>query len=228
MGGGAAGGAHRRSPGRHRTRRRKAAGCSRRLAILGCFILVAAWLAGCGAPGQPVEIYDTRDWPPFDRFVRPAALADQVHVAATVTVTGELRPGPDPQGAAGSINWRTVVYDITITPAGGRTLKGVVAGVRLNEAMAPWIWSGQLDFGSGKDAPVDLGPGPGQSRGLSVGRQSAIPDPGSLSPDQRRTLKAALQTPIWMKLTWDGVPRYIRLEPGEDIRYVGLEVLEAD
>ncbi|QIA26474.1 hypothetical protein DYI95_002020 [Thermaerobacter sp. PB12/4term] len=205
-----------------RTRRRTSAALA-----WGLFLAaIALAAAACGAPPlepEPVTLYDVEGWPPFDRFLPAAELAGDVRVTARVTVRPVTRPGPDPRNPSHQVPWRDVHFEVRIEPAGGRALRGVVAGVRLNEALAPWIPSGLLVFGSDMHAPLDVGPGT-ESPGLLVSRVTGVPDPSVLSGEERRALRAALQTPMWLKLTWDGYPRYIRLEPGEDIQYQGLEV----
>ncbi|PZN07348.1 MAG: hypothetical protein DIU76_04850 [Bacillota bacterium] len=206
--------------------RRGARRGARWIALLLMAAAAVAVLPGCGPMEEPVAPHDTEGWPPRDRFVSTATVADAVRIRATVTLgDGRTRSAPDPAWAAAGeagVPWRELRYEIWIEPRGGRVLRGVVAAARLNEAMARWIHSGRLDFGSDAAHPVDIGPGTASPRGLVVGRQTAVPDPSALDPGAARVLEAALRTPIWLKLTWDGEARFIRLEPGQDITYVGL------
>lgn len=205
------------------------------MAVLAVGLLpavVAAVAVGCrpaASQPEPVSLYDVEGWPPFDRFLSPRDLAGEVRITATVTLAPTTRSGPDskdPANPGRQVPWRDLAYEVRIEPVGGKVLQDVVVGVKLNEAMAPWVFSGMLAFGTDAGAPVDVGPGTDSPTGLLVGRVTAVPDPSVLSEEERRIVKAALQTPIWLKITWDGFPRYVRLEPGQDIRYQGLEALE--
>ncbi|HEY8552756.1 MAG TPA: hypothetical protein VIL40_04825 [Thermaerobacter sp.] len=212
-------------PGRPERTREGRRGAAGRIALLLLAAIVAGVLTGCGRSAQPVALYDTEGWPPPDRFASTGTVAAAVRIRATVTLTDRTWSGPDPDRATepgAQDPWRELLYEIWIEPPPGRTLHGVVAGVRLNEAMARWIASGMLEFGSEAPRPVDIGASTSSPRGLVVSRQTAVPDPSVLEPDAARALEAALKTPIWLKLTWDGVAHFIRLEPGEDITYVGF------
>lgn len=184
---------------------------------MGLFLLLVALLPAC-AGVRPVQLYDTENWPSLDTFQAPDVYEDVVAIMPVVTVIQQM------PHESGNQDWYGIQYDIQVTGASGRPLHGVIVGARLDEAMEPWILSGMLVFGSDRDAPVDLGPGEGRSRGLIVTRQSGIPNPARLSPEERQRLRAAIMTPIWLKITWDGEPHYIRLDP-EDIQYEGLELI---
>jgi len=186
--------------------------------VAGVVLAVAVVVAATAWLENPMHLYDTDEWPDESQFRSTDSVKGVLNISALVKVTD--RPPPPGDGAG---DWYSIIYDIKITNASGKPVRGLVVGVKLDPVMKPWILSHMLDFGTGQSG-IDLMPGK-EPFGVYVSRVSGVPNPDTLEESDRTRLIEAIRTPLWLKITWNGQSHYIRLDP-EEIQYEGLSLLE--
>ncbi|WP_148235754.1 hypothetical protein [Thermaerobacter marianensis] len=179
---------------------------------MAAVLAATAWLA------RPMHLYDTDQWPDQSQFRSTDSLKGVLSISAVVKVTDRT---PPPGNGGG--DWYSIIYDIKITNVSGKPVRDLVVGVKMDPKMRPWILSHMLEFGTGQSG-IDLIPGK-EPFGVYVSRISGVPNPRTLEEPDRTRLIEAIRTPLWLKITWNGEPHYIRLDP-EEIHFEGLSLLE--
>lgn len=191
-------------------------------------IALTAATARWSYPGPPFDV-DVEGWPSKGEFASTVSLEGVLRIVGVVKIMDGL-----PDSSADNGKAYEIIYDIQITNVSGKPIRDLVVGAKLDEAMRPWIFSQILVFGTGREG-IDLVPGQ-VPYGLHVGRSTGIPNPATLDEEGKHQLRAAIQTPIWLEVSWDHRTRtrwwrpeqetyFIRLTP-EEIRYEGMERLQ--